>query len=550
MTCPPDESLLPLLTDEPPGDVRDHLADCPRCRRRLDSLRTEVSELRALATRPDPPPPPSAPRPALIGRYIVVGRIDSGGQSDVYRAVHPTLDRELVVKLGRAPEPGGPDLRSLLVSEGKVLAGLDHPNLVRVIDMDYHDGRPFVVMELVRGRTLHALVQDRPVAPRDAARIVSRVARALEVVHARGIVHQDVKPQNIIIDETGEPRLIDFGLARFRHAWDAAGSPTGGTPAFIAPEQARGEVERVGPRSDVFALGGVLYFLLTRTQPFRGESVTEVRSKAAACAFDRELLNTPGVPRSLRAACLRAMAADPEKRQPGAGALADELDSFLGRNRRAFLAAGGTALVALGVAGYLAWPTREATNPQPTAATPSLEIQVTRDGKYLSLDDAMPLDTERDRIRIVGKLPAGRQPVLYSLSPTGRATRLEADASPADDSVRAVFPAGGGQVPFDRGPGGTEFVLLCGFAGGKPAEDLCPLIESTLGQLPALPPRVRVRMDRAESRREVATPLGPRESDPVADAEYRLDRLRQRLRDRCEFVLGIAFSHRPTKKSG
>ncbi len=132
------------------------------------------------------------------------------------------------------------------------------------------------------------------------------------MVHRRGIIHRDIKPRNILIDEAGEPRLIDFGLARLRHAWSDRPDPTwGGTLAYMAPEQARLEHDRIGPRSDVFGLGAVLYFLLTGQPPFVGETTDEVWDRAKRCEFEKDALRLAKVPRRLGRICLTALAADP-----------------------------------------------------------------------------------------------------------------------------------------------------------------------------------------------------------------------------------------------
>ena len=181
--------------------------------------------------------------------------------------MHPTLPRDLAIKI--AHESGEIDHR-LLRADAEILCELDHPNLVRVYDLDVHEGRPFVAMEFVRGRNLHQVAEQLPPSPYQAAAWVAEIARALDYVHRRGVIHQDIKPKNIMLDESGRPRLIDFGMARWRHAWSGRrAGPSGGTLAFMAPEQARGETKRVGEASDIFGLGGVLYYLLTGKIPVR-----------------------------------------------------------------------------------------------------------------------------------------------------------------------------------------------------------------------------------------------------------------------------------------
>ena len=185
---------------------------------------------------------------------------------------------------------------------------------------------------------------------RRAAALVAKLAEVMAVAHRHGITHCDIKPKNILIDKLGEPRLIDFGMARLRHAWsDRVESSVGGTVAYMAPEQARLEIDRIGPRSDIFALGGVLYFLLTGSAPFQGETQDEAWDRARRCDFEPAALRAAKVPRRLERICLKAMAAEPADRYATAEELAKALKSYLRRPRvdccvRAGCADGGRCL--------------------------------------------------------------------------------------------------------------------------------------------------------------------------------------------------------------
>jgi predicted Ser/Thr protein kinase len=386
-SCPEDPELVAMLMGNAvPGPVRRHVDDCGACRLRMDRLRAELSAVRQAAdelpARPDAvaalvaaiaettsaptatestedgfevtEPADPRPRPESIGRYRIIGELDSGGQASVYRAVHPTLPRDLAIKI--AHEPSEID-SSLLRGDAQILCELDHPNLVRVHDLDIHEGRPFVVMEFVRGRNLHQAAEQLPLSPDQAAAWVAEIARALAYVHGRGIVHQDVKPKNIMLDESGRPRLIDFGMARWRHAWSGNRSgPSGGTLAFMAPEQARGEAKRVGASSDIFGLGGVLYFLLTGKTPFGGGTRNEQWRRASHCDFDRDAMRAKGVPRRLERIVLKAMATEPGDRYASADRMADALDEFARRPRRLALGAAALLLAALTVMVWSWWP--------------------------------------------------------------------------------------------------------------------------------------------------------------------------------------------------
>src|SRR5262245_14472504 len=355
--CPEEHELLPMASGEPAdAEVSGHVRGCPACRERVDRMAAEVRSLRLYTSEassepwPEPgfspgspvpdaagmtedwtpagsaitPAPPTtwpdgagAPpaAPPAIGKYLVVGEVDRGGQAVVYRVVHAGLGRDLALKYALQPLADGDPARGLIAEEARVLAGIpEHPGLVRVHDLDLHDGHLYLVMDFVRGRTLAQFAKDHRPGPRQSARLVAEVARAVGAAHRCGAVHQDVKPKNILIDEQGHARLIDFGMARLRHAWcggegGGAGEegPSGGTPGFMAPEQARGADDQVGPRSDVFGLGAVLYSLLTGRPPFAAADRRAALERAARCDFDRPALRAPGIPRRLARVVLRAM---------------------------------------------------------------------------------------------------------------------------------------------------------------------------------------------------------------------------------------------------
>ncbi len=385
--------------------LRRHMAACGACRLRVERLQAESSaghpvapELPGWAGMSSPAKGPEAEttcmpvmsdpiegvaagpgecgpatgRPDRIGRYQIIGELDSGGQALVYRAVHPTLPRELAIKIAYEPSPID---QSLLKGDAELLALLDHPNLVRVHDLDLHEGRPFVVMEFVQGRNLQQVAQQSLLSCSQVAAWVAVIARALEYVHRCGVVHQDVKPKNILIDESGRLRLIDFGVARWRHAWsEGEVGPSGGTLAFMAPEQARGESERVGAPSDIFGLGGVLYFLLTGQAPFGGKTRDEQWRRASRCDFDRAALRAKKVPHGLERVVLKAMSAEPRDRFASADDMARALDAYRSWPRRLAMAAG--LLLAIGAMVLWSWwprepPVTDATKAAASVAGPS-----------------------------------------------------------------------------------------------------------------------------------------------------------------------------------
>jgi hypothetical protein len=391
-TCPEDHDLLPLASGEQAtGEVTDHVVGCPACSERVDRLTAEVRSLRrssagasaglhgtgpadgsgsgssgatadwtpldatrATATASGAPAGGHPALPVAIGKYLVVGELDRGGQAVVYRVVHAGLGRELALKYALKPLADGDPARRLIADEARVLAGVpEHSGLVRVHDMDLHEGHLYMVMDFVRGRSLAQYAKDQPIAPRQAAALVAEAARAVDAAHRCGVVHQDIKLKNILVDDQNRARLIDFGLARLRHAWsgssgqdDGADGPSGGTPEFMAPEQARDEADKVGPRSDVFALGAVLYALLTGKPPFAEKDRKAALGRAVRCEFDREALRRPGIPRRLARVVLRAMAAEPDDRYSSAHAMAADLEAFLRRPKLVAAQAGALLLCA------------------------------------------------------------------------------------------------------------------------------------------------------------------------------------------------------------
>jgi eukaryotic-like serine/threonine-protein kinase len=572
--CLSDEDLMPLLAGES-GDaqVASHLRECSVCRSRIDLFKSDLAALRSAMIQEAAAPPQPA-RPARIGKYLVVGRLGSGGQADVFRAVHPTLDTELVVKLSRRGVGRLSDHRPLLIAEGKLLAKLDHPGLARVYDLDFHDDQPFLAMEYVRGPNLRQFADDKPVSPKTAAALVAQVARALGVVHRHGIVHQDIKPHNVLVDENGQARLIDFGMARLRHAWDDSGDRiTGGTVAFMAPEQARNEDTAVGPRSDVFALGGVLYYLLTGKPPFQADSINDTLVKAGRAEFDREALDKPGIPRRLRNICFNAMAAKPADRYACADDLAADLERFLAGpkrlRRRLALAGAALAVIALGIGLWIvsSKPKSDASLEWTQEVSASLQLFVSRDGQLIDLLAAAPIDSAVDRFQVVGRIPAGHHAVLLHINGKGEVKKLSFRESPGDKFTRIVFPADDKLAALDEGASGTEFVLLCSAESAEALAGLEQIVKEALGSLPLIDSRTIWQLTRDEVQRQTgarntpaeAGPTGPTrpelhfgdksrmvpgpETNAALAVELKLDELRKRLRGLpLSQFYGVAYS--------
>jgi serine/threonine protein kinase len=419
---------------------------------------------------------PAAPR--QIGKYLVVELLDAGGQGQVFRVLHPELGKEYVLKLARRPSQVGinPEAegaeRSSLHREGRVLAQCDHPNLVRVVDLDAHEGRVFVVMEHVPGLNLEQFADQHRPSPRQAARLVAELARAVSYLHAREIVHQDIKPKNVLIDEQGSPRLIDFGLARQRHAWSSdSADAIGGTAVYMSPEQALGRADRIGPWTDVFGLGGLLYFLLTRRPLYQGASRASVQWQAMKAEYVPIRRINRKVPRSLERICRRALACDPERRYRTPVELEHALRGFLAGR---WLAAAGLVAVCLvglpAIAPRVRAPRIEPSS-QPTAAPARAKIESFtidhhgyRDGSW---QWSIPIGlsprpiVEGDGAFVSARLGAPGYGYLLALNPNGKVQLCQPsdpDESP-QQSAQICFEESS-YFPFNDGPGLQVFVVL------------------------------------------------------------------------------------------
>jgi eukaryotic-like serine/threonine-protein kinase len=258
----------------------------------------------------------------LGGRYRMGALLGTGGMGEVWAARDLLLDRTVAVKVLGGALAGDSRAAERLRREARAAARLDHPNIARVLDLGEHDGRPYLVMELLEGESLAARI-DRagPMPPAEAARIVAAVADALEAAHQAGVVHRDVKPGNVFLTSTGAVKVLDFGIASA--AGDAA-LTTGdliGTAAYLAPERALGQ--RATAAADIYALGVVLYELLAGHRPF--EAGSEVELAMAHVNADPPSLRqvAPSTPGFLVAACHNALAKDPSARPASAAALAE-----------------------------------------------------------------------------------------------------------------------------------------------------------------------------------------------------------------------------------
>ncbi|HVS36670.1 MAG TPA: serine/threonine-protein kinase, partial [Gemmataceae bacterium] len=265
-----------------------------------------------------------------VGKFELIEVVGSGAFGTVYKARDPELERTVALKAPRAGNLAGPQELDRFLREARSAAQLRHPSIVSVHEVGQADGLPFIVSDFVQGATLADLLSARRPGFRDGAELIAAVADALQYAHDHGVVHRDVKPSNIMIGEDGRPPLMDFGLAK-REAGEITMTVEGqvlGTPAYMAPEQARGEGHTVDGRGDVYSLGVVLYELLTGELPFRGTQrmlllqVLQDEPRPPRRTNDK-------IPRDLETICVKAMAKEPGRRYATGRALADDLRRWL-----------------------------------------------------------------------------------------------------------------------------------------------------------------------------------------------------------------------------
>ena len=269
----------------------------------------------------------------LGGRYRLVELLGQGGMATIYRATDSQLGRDVAVKVLHREHGRDPDFVARFRQEAQAAAALSHPGIVGVYDFGTDDEGPYLVMELVDGEDLASVLRrNGPLPPRQAARLVAEVGRALNAAHERGIVHRDVKPANIMLTATGRVKVTDFGIAR---AWADAGLTLPGTTLgsvhYFSPEQALGQP--VTAASDVYSLGIVLYELLTGRRPWEGDSAAAVAMARISAPPPRVSGVRPSVPPALEAIDRMALAPDAADRFASAGAMADALEAFLEEGR-------------------------------------------------------------------------------------------------------------------------------------------------------------------------------------------------------------------------
>jgi serine/threonine protein kinase/tetratricopeptide (TPR) repeat protein len=346
-----------LWGDHPARDV--FLAQFPGRADGLIGLLTEIDAELASLRQPDTEEPnaehltlasPVVPATASVAEvpfpireikgYELIDELGRGGMGVVYRARQVGLGRFVALKVLQSGSLAGKDERARFHREAHAVARLQHPNIVQIFATGEYNGQPFLVMELVEGGTLAKRIAGNPLPARAAAHLVERLVRAVDYAHQHGIVHRDLKPSNVLVGQDDEPKIADFGLAKcLELAAHEAGptleeyrTQTGailGTPPYLAPEQVGGAKHEVGPASDIYALGTILYEATTGQPPFKAATIVETLELIRSTEPITPRRLQPLLPRDLETIVLKAMAKEPAGRYMSAQAMAEDLHLFL-----------------------------------------------------------------------------------------------------------------------------------------------------------------------------------------------------------------------------
>jgi tRNA A-37 threonylcarbamoyl transferase component Bud32 len=310
--CPNDTAMQALL--------RERLARRQRLQAVMDLPDGDDSEPQVEAT----------PLPVVAG-YEIGDLLGQGGMGLVYKARQAALQRHVALKMIISGANASADERARFRTEAEAVARLQHPNIVQIYEVGEQAGCLYLALEFLGGGSLAQQIAGKPVPPRRAAQLILELARAMHHAHKQGIIHRDLKPANVLLTESGVAKIADFGLAKRLDA-DLSHTQTGavlGSPSYMAPEQAEGKVRAIGPATDIYALGAVLYELLTGRPPFVGLSLLDTIDQVRSHDPVPPQTLQPKVPGDLATICLKCLEKKPAMRYVSAEALAEDLERFL-----------------------------------------------------------------------------------------------------------------------------------------------------------------------------------------------------------------------------
>lgn len=351
--CPSPEELQGWVQGQVTSDrsaaLETHIEACPACQTQVGSLKDAsdraaiaspaedvtlepsasfLAEFSAAAAPIPPAPAATAPLPEVPG-YEILRELGRGGMAIVYLARHQRLKRLTALKFLNEQGLRNAYCLARFRTEAEAIARLKHASVLQIYEIGEHAGRPFVALEYVTGGTL-AQYRGQALPVEEAVRLIEGIARGVQAVHEAGIIHRDLKPSNILL-ESSQPKVSDFGLARLSDGLNEE-TPMGallGTPQYMSPEQANGDMLAIGPATDIYALGAIFYELLVGKPPLVAPTVIETLRLVRECPPVPPRQLRPELPASLEAACLRCLAKNPAERFPSARALADSLAEAL-----------------------------------------------------------------------------------------------------------------------------------------------------------------------------------------------------------------------------
>jgi serine/threonine-protein kinase len=286
------------------------------------------------ASKPDPSGSATQRAPRTIASYTIEGILGRGGMGIVYRARQNKLGRPVALKMVLGGAHANEQALDRFIIEAKAVAHLQHPNIVQIFEVGEYDNLPFFSLEFVNGSSLDRYLNGKPLSPEEAAKLMITLCEAMQYAHNNGILHRDLKPANVLLTKEGVPKITDFGLAKNleEQADESKSTSDGtimGTPSYMSPEQARGAVHELGPATDQYSLGAMLYEFLTGRPPFLAPKPYETIMQVLRDEPIAPRQMQPTIPIDLETICLKSIQKEPEKRYPSCSALAADLGRFI-----------------------------------------------------------------------------------------------------------------------------------------------------------------------------------------------------------------------------